>query len=228
MKVKRNSGDRVNPEPGTHIAILTQILDWGLQQDSVGLRRKVELVMELPDSLHVFNEEKGEQPIIVAVKYGTSTGRGSKLAAAIEGITGKKLEDLNDEDGEFDLETLLGKAFQISVTISKSGDYDNVEVGAYMPLSKNDSKRKFTSDGDLKVLDLDNFDEEVFASLPEWKQKLIAKSDTYKESVGEYTPPVKEEQEERPSKPVGKTATPHKTPAKVGGKDLFDRKKGKR
>ena len=204
MKAKKSGGEKVVPEPGTHIALVTQVLDWGTQEDSFGSRRKVELVFELPEETHVFNEDKGEQPLIVTRKFALTISKGSALKKAIEGIIGGKLDD-----DEYDLEELLGKACQISLDIVEKDGYKNVEILSYMPLSKSDSKRKFKPAGDLLLLDLDNFDEEVFASLPEWKQTKIADTEEYQEAVAGAKPKAA-------AKPKGKPA------AKKSKSKLFD------
>jgi hypothetical protein len=223
MKAKKKQGEKVLPEKGVTVAILTQILDWGTVTDRNGERRKVELIWELPEQLHQFNEEDGEVPLIVSRKYGNSLGKGSFLADVITGMTGSNLADVLDEEDEYDLENLLGKVCQLNLSIDKNDEgYENVNILSYMPLGKGD-KRKFKPHGDLRVLDLDNFDLEVFKALPDWKQKEIAKSPEYKEAVnGQET--EEEEQEEKPAKPS--KAAP--LPAKSGKKASDLLKKGKR
>jgi hypothetical protein len=207
MKANKKSSEKVLPEAGVHIAILTQILDWGTVTDSFGSRRKCEFIFELPESLHTFNEERGEEPLIVDRKFALTIGKGSALKEAIEGMLGVEIEE-----DEFELEELLGTVCQLQIKISKGGDYDNVEITSYMQLSKNDQKRikSFKAHGDLKMLDLENFDEEVFKSLPEWKQKKIALSPEFKAlAVAAPAPKAKT------PPPVGKAAS---APAKKTGK----------
>lgn len=209
MKAKKSGGEKVVPEPGTHIALVTQVLDWGTQEDSFGSRRKVEIVFELPEETHVFNEDKGEQPLVVTRKFALTISKGSALKKAIEGIIGGKLDD-----DEYDLEELLGKACQISLDIVEKDGYKNVEILSYMPLSKSDSKRKFKPTRDLLLLDLDNFDEEVFASLPEWKQTKIADTEEYQEAVAG----AKKKAAPAPkaaAKPKGKAAGAKKSKSKL-------------
>lgn len=210
MQAKRKSSERVLPEAGTHIALLTQIIDWGTVTDSFGSRRKVEFVFELPESTHVFNEERGEEPLIVTTKCALTIGKGSALKDLIEGITG---EDLSKAD-EYELETLLNRACQLQLALKESGEYTNVEIKSYMQLSKSDSKRKFKAHGEVLMLDLDNFDEETFKMLPEWKQKKIAESPEYKEAI-EQAAKIAAKKPPVPA-PKGKA-----TPAKGGKGKLF-------
>jgi|SRR5580765_6772077 len=217
MKAKKKQSDKVFPEDGVHVALLTQILDWGTVTDVNGDRRKVELVWELPESLHVFDEARGEEPLIVASKYGNTLGRGSYLMGVITGMMGQVTLD---EDGSYELENLLGKVCQLNLAVeTNAAGYENVKILGITPLPKGD-KRKFKSNGDLKVLDLDNFDEEVFKSLPDWKQKEIAKSPEYKEVTGNSSPVP-----DQSGRSVGPKAAPAtKAPAKKAS-DLFSKKK---
>ena len=157
MKVTKNSTPRVLCPEGNHITILTQILDWGTQTDSFGTRRKVELIWETPEELHVFNEERGEEPFIIDRKFALTIGKNSALADALVGLTGKSID--NDE---IDLEEYLGTVGMINIKHKEDGDYTNLEITSYGPLSKSDAKRKITPNGEYKILDLDNFDQDVF------------------------------------------------------------------
>ena len=116
MKVKKNSTHRVLCPEGNHITILTQILDWGTQTDSFGKRRKVELIWETPEELHVFNEERGEEPFIIDRKFALTIGKNSALADALVGLTGKSID--NDE---IDLEEYLGTVGMINIKHKEDG-----------------------------------------------------------------------------------------------------------
>jgi hypothetical protein len=214
MKAVKKTTPRVNPPAGVHIALLTQIIDWGTQADKFGGRRKVELVFELPEELHVFNEEKGEQPFIVDRKFALTISKKSALKEALEGMTGVKI----DED-EIEMEEYLLTACQLQIAIEQDGEYENVVIQSYMQLSKSDAKRKFAADGNVLILDLDNFDEEAFKQLPDWKQEKIKASPEYKEAAASRPAP-KASVKSAPAKaaPAAKAQ-----PAKSSGKaaDLF-------
>jgi hypothetical protein len=173
MKPKKSTSKKILPEAGVHVARLIQVLDWGSQIDKFSGdegRAKVELVWELPQSLHVFNEDKGEQPLIVSRKYGNTLGRGSAIKKDIESMLGHAI----DKDFEFD--TLLGEMCQMNLSIESDGEYENVVIQSLMPLMKDQAKKKYPEYNDKYILDLDNFDLEVWEALPEWKRTEIAKS----------------------------------------------------
>jgi hypothetical protein len=182
MRAKKTSSARVNPEPGVHVARLKEILDWGTQVDSYAPdgRAKVEFVFELPESMHTFNEDKGPQPLIVTRKYGNTLGRGSAMKASIEAMLGHKIEK------DFELDSLLDELCNLNISIEQDGEYENVVIQSLMPLTKDQSKKKYPTYSDTKLLDLDAFDQDVYDSLPEWKQKEIAKSPEYAEAIANY------------------------------------------
>lgn len=194
MRPKKSTGKKVNPEPGVHIARLIQIIDWGTQVDNYAKdgRAKLEFVWELPQSLHVFNEDKGEQPLLVTRKYGNTFGRGSAMKEAVESMLGHKV------DADFELDGLLGELCQMNITIEQDGEYENVVIQSLMPLTKDLAKKKFIEYNDQFIFDLDNFDQDTWDKLPEWKQKEIMKSPEYAEVASK----VKETKREEPK---GKT-----------------------
>jgi hypothetical protein len=176
MRPKKSQSKRVNPEPGVHVARLIQIIDWGSQVDKFSGdegRAKVELVWELPQSLHVFNEDKGEQPLIVSRKYGNTLGRGSALKKDIESMLGHAI------DKEFEFDGLLGELCQINLSVENDGEYENVVIQSLMPLGKDLSKKKFPEFNEQFVFDLDNFNQDLWDQLPEWKQKKIEATPEY-------------------------------------------------
>jgi hypothetical protein len=213
MKVTKNSAPKVNPPKGTHIAILTQLIDWGTQQDRFGARRKIEVINELPEETHVFNEESGEEPFIVDRKYAMTIGKGSALREFLEGMLGESIPD------EVDLEEYLETVYQLSIDIEEDGDYENVVIKSAMPLGKSQLKTagKYKAHGHVLILDLDNYDEEVFKLLPDWKQNEIKKSPEWKEAQGNKPAPTTAGKAK--SAAVAKGTTKASTPAKKSGKD---------
>lgn len=230
MKVQKKSSQRVNPEPGTHIALLTQIIDWGTVTDQYGDKRKIEFVFELPEDLHVFDEEQGEVPLIVTRKFGATLGRGSEMKKCIEGLLGKSIDEDIDEEGNYELEPLLRTVCQISTNLKKEGQYTNVEIMSYMPLPKGD-KRKFYPHGPSFIFDLDNFDQATYNEIIDWKREKIAESPEFKALEG-VEAPVEQRQQPQQAASAAKAA-PAKTsakapvkaaPAKTPAKNLFNTK----
>lgn len=222
MKATKNSSvERVLPPKGNHIAVISQIIDWGTVTDSFGKRRKVEFVSELPEHTHVFNEEVGEQPIIIDRKFSNNLGttkRPSGLREFIESVTGEEIEG-----DEYELEDLLGLVYRVQIVITTDGEYKNATQKSYAMASPAE-KKKFKVQGESFVLDLDNFDQDTYDLLPPWKQGELAKSPEGKElglkaaAATKRNESADEEEEEEEEQPKAKS--------KAKGKDLL--KKGKR
>lgn len=232
MKAKRSAGKKVLPAPGVHVARLIAILDYGKQVDSYDPdgRDKVEFVWELPEELHVFNEDKGEQPLVVDRKFGNTLGRGSKLKDAIEGMIGTKIKP------DFEFDSLKYELCQLTLDIEDDGEYKNVIIKSFSPLGKEQLKKKYPHFNDWIMLDLStnedetsNFDQESFDALPQWKKDNIAKSPDFKllEAEGiavnvkegeSKQPPAKKAAPPPPAaKSNGKAATPFAKAAGKGG-----------
>ncbi len=214
MRAKKSASKRVNPEPGVHVARLIQIIDWGSQIDKYSGdegRAKVEFVWELPQSLHVFNEDKGEQPLLVSRKYGNTLGRGSAMKKDIESMLGHKIES------DFELDSMIGELCMLNLSIEQDGEFENVVIQSLMPLTKDMAKKKFPEFNDQFVFDLDNFNQDIFDSLPEWKREQIAKSPEYANVAASQ--PVKKTVQQTPVKSNGQAKVkeqPKASPFKKG------------
>lgn len=218
MKAKKSASKRVNPEPGVHVARLIHVIDWGSQIDKYSDengRPKLELVWELPQCLHVFNEDKGEQPLVVSRKYGNTLGRGSELKKAIESMLGQKI------DNDFELDSLKGELCMLNISIEPDGEYENVAIQSLMPLTKDLAKKKFPEFNEQFVFDLDNFDQDIFDSLPEFKKEKISATKEYAEATANLKPKATNGKAVANSKaPAAASKSPFakKEPAKAGAK----------
>jgi hypothetical protein len=76
----------------------------------------------------------------------------------------------------------------MNITIEKDGEYENVVIQSLMPLMKDQAKKKYPEYNDKFILDLDNFDMEVWEALPEWKRTEIAKSPEAAEALASAKP----------------------------------------
>jgi len=211
MRSKKAVSKRVNPTAGLHVARLKQILDYGLQVDKNNPEpgvEKVEFVWELPEELHTFKEDLGEQPLHVSRLYVNQISKKTFLGIAIKGMTGQ------DWDPEEDLDTLLDKLCQLHIELEEDGEYTNAQIKTILPLSKDQQKKKYPTYSDAFVFDMSSFDQDIFDSLPEWKQKKIQKSKTYAEALADAKPKAK----------VAAKATPAPAASKAA-KELFKAKK---
>lgn len=133
---------------------------------------KVRIGWELPTELRVFNEEKGEQPLVIDKEFTLSLYEKSALRGVLKSWRGK---DFTEEEAKcFDITKLLGVQCMINI-IHKPSKRDASKVyeeiagitavpkGITVPAQINSTF----------CLDYDNFDESKFNSLPDFiKQKM--------------------------------------------------------
>jgi hypothetical protein len=180
MKIK----DRVKPklppvEPGVYIAICVGVIDLGEQYSETFKRfsNNVKIVWELVgETVEVDGEQKPRQ---LSRDFTFSSSKKSKLRAFLSSWNGKQYDD--DEFGELDLFEQLGKPAQLNVVLNDTKEYANVD--GIMPLPRGMAAP--ATDTPLLRWDMDNWDDEVFSTLPDWVQEKIKKSTQYQE---QHTP----------------------------------------
>lgn len=166
---------------GTHAAIMYKILKIGtVPEEYQGVAKnlqKVYLTFELPNETYVFKEEDGPMPRVISKEFTLSMGEKANLRKFVEGIIGVNLTD--DEAYSFDIETLIGKPFLLSVVHKKStkGDiYANITNSA--PLMKGMAVPPQTNETD--IMGYDNWDQEKFDKLPDFLKEKMMTSMEYK------------------------------------------------
>lgn len=173
MKLNTNTKDteRVEPKAGLTQAVVSGIVDLGTQEGKFGAKRQVMLTWELPLQTHVFDEEKGAQPLIRTKTYTMSLHEKSGLRKAVRGILGKDIE------GEFDLFDLLGTNCMINLIKVERDGKTYINIDSLSPLMEGLQKYEAA---ELKKLDLDEFDMNDYMPLYGWVQEMIAQSPEYK------------------------------------------------
>lgn len=143
--------------------------------------RQVHITWELPTELEVFKEERGLEPFVISKTYALSMFEKAKLRQDLESWRGQGFTD--EEAKRFDITQLLGKPCQISIIHKKSTDglktYPNISSitrvmkGLEVPEQINPTR----------LLSFDNWNQELFDTLPEWIREKIQKSPEY-QSIG--------------------------------------------
>lgn len=145
------------------------------------LQNKVRLTFEFPTEMKVFKEENGEQPMVLSQEYTLSTHEKSQLRKVIDACDPKALKTLGDDGlvDAYDAEQLVGKACLVTVihkdgkdgaVFANIGSCTVIPKGMECPAQINESK----------VLSYDNFNQEVFDSLPAFIQDKMKSSLEYK------------------------------------------------
>lgn len=175
-------GQDVNTKPampplpaGTHIARLVNIVDFGTQKDTFQgqskLLRKVRLVWEVPGEV----DSEG-RPRLIGRTYTASMYEKAKLREDFGIWRGKMYSE--SEAKAFRIESALGQACGLGVIHNESQDGKiSAVVKSINPVAKGTPVPEQVTPSIF--FDLDNFSRELFESLPEWMQKVIASSPEY-------------------------------------------------
>lgn len=170
----------LQPE-GTHIARCISLIQLGTHHEEyMGQPKdfnKIRLSFELPTEMRVYDKDKGEQPMLISNDYTLSMNEKANLRKIVEGIIGKSMVD--GEADLFDLESLVGKAFLITIkhktSITSGKTFANI-AGA-SPLMKGMTAPDQINPS--KVLTFEHFDHTIFESLPKFIKEKVASSKEY-------------------------------------------------
>jgi len=176
-----NGGSNNEPiQAGTYAARCYEMIQIGTIKEVIEGKEKqlnkVRITWELPTELKVFKEEKGEQPLVISKEFTLSMHEKSTLRKFLESWRGKSFTE--EESKAFDITALLGKPCMISVihTTSKQGKtYANISGVTSVPKGMNVPDQI----NPTSVLSFDNWDWDIFNSLPEFIRKKIESSEEY-------------------------------------------------
>ena len=174
MKIKDRAKPKAPPvEPGVYMAVCIGFIDLGEQYSDLFKTHsnKGMYVWERPgETIEIDGEQKPRQ---LSKEFTISSSNKSNLRKFIESWNGKSYSD--DEFLEFDLFDQIGKPCQLNVVLSESKEYSNVDN--LMPIPKGFPAP--TTETKHIRWDMEQWDDAVFAELPEWIQEKIKKSTQY-------------------------------------------------
>ena len=177
MKLNTNTGgstERIEPKTGLTQAVISSIVDLGTQETNFGAKRQVMFTFELPHQTHVFDEEKGAQPLIRNKTYTMSLHEKAGLRKAIRGILGKDLVD----GADFELFDLIGNNCMINLVEGTGNDGKKyINIDSITPLMDGMAE---VEPAEVKRFDLDAFSFDDYMGLYNWVQEKIAMSPEYK------------------------------------------------
>lgn len=179
----KSGAPRQNAPAGTHPARCYQIIDLGTHdKEWQGKRRKsheIRVSWELPDETADFG--KGHlEPFAVHKTYTLSLSEKANLRHDLENWRGKPFTEQELES--FDVFAVIGVPCMVTVThVEKNGNtYANVTAVTALPKAL---KASFPAPVNPTVqFALDEHDEAVFRSLPEFLQAIIKESDEWKQN----------------------------------------------
>lgn len=184
-KRKPKKKEDLVPE-GPHIGRCYSVIDLGTQKTEykgeVKWQRKIQITWEIPSLMKVFNEDKGEQPMIVGRKYTASSYGESHLAKDFSSWFAG-----DQPDG--DIFALVNK-HTLGRTAVLTIQHDSFEVGrdtihfqkivSVTPLMEGQTCPEQINES--LQLDLDDFNQEAFDKIPEWQQKMIEESPEWRQA----------------------------------------------
>ena len=174
MKIKDRAKPKAPPvEPGVYMAVCIGFIDLGEQYSEKfkSYTNKGMYVWELPgETIEIDGEQKPRQ---LSKEFTISASNKSNLRKFIETWNSKSYSD--EDFMEFDVFEQVGKPCQLNVVLNETKEYSNVDN--LMPIPRGFPAP--TTDTKLIKWDMDAWNDEVFAELPEWIQEKIKKSTQY-------------------------------------------------
>lgn len=166
---------------GNHLAICYQMIEIGTEEREYQGEKKsaytVRIVWELPNERKIFNEEKGEQPFSIGKDYTLSMHEKANLRHDLQSWRGKSFTD--QEANGFDITKLIAKPCMLNVihVQSKTGN-TYAKIAGVTPVPKGMTVPTQTNESFIHSYD--TWNDQKFASLPEWLRLRIEKTPEFK------------------------------------------------
>lgn len=183
LKIRKKSGSSVPPiHAGTYPAVCIGIVDLGEQYSETYKKysNKLLVIWEIPsETIEIDGEDK---PRWLSKDFSASLHEKSGLYQTLVSWRGKaftEAELTEDENGfmQFSVLDMLGVGcfLQVIVEEKDSGSYNRITSVIALPAGIDAPK----TETPLISFDMDDWDDEVFHSLPGWIQERIKKSTQY-------------------------------------------------
>lgn len=142
---------------------------------------KVRITWELPTELRVFNEEKGEQPMVISKEYTLSMHEKANLRKDLESWRGKGFTEKEAEN--FDITKLLGIPCMLSIihkTAKNNNNYATISGIATLPKGT-ECPEQINQNFEFNFED--KFNEDILNGFPEFIKDKIKSSNEYKRLI---------------------------------------------
>jgi hypothetical protein len=159
---------------GTHIAILTTLVDLGLQEGRFGTKQEMFLSFEITDEFNEWNDKDGQrrEPKRVSATVTVSLSEKATLRGYVEGILARRLSQ--EELRRVSLvELILGKPCLLHVKHNQSNGNIYANIGSIAPLPS--SMTAPSSHSALVAYSPEEHDDVTWEKLPKFLQEKIAK-----------------------------------------------------
>jgi len=181
-KTNGSSAPRKVCPSGSHIARCYGMLEVGtIKTEYLGETKhqhKVIIDFELPNELDVFREGEEARPYVISKEFTLSFHEKSTLRAQLASWRGKPFTD--EEASKFDITKLVGVPAMINVIHKPSTDGTKVyaNIASISPIPKGMECPPQVNP--TRVLSYDNWNQDVFMSLPDWLSEKISSTPEYK------------------------------------------------
>lgn len=196
---EKKEGDFKQVEPGLYVARCYSMIEIGtIEQDYLGEKKsihQVNITWELPTEMEVFKEEKGPEPYVVSKTYTLSMHEKANLRKDLESWRGKGYTEA--ETKRFDITKLIGQPCMINIIHEPSKTDSSkkyVRVASISPLMKGQECPPQINP--TKLLSFEDFNWELFETLPDWIKDKIKSSEEYQVLVEPQAVTAKEDQDE--------------------------------
>lgn len=174
MKIKDKAKAALPPIPaGQYLAVCVGVFDLGEQYSEKFKNYSPKLMITFDVPAVTVEVDGKQEPRQLSREFTISGKNNSKLREFISSWNGCQYSD--EAFGEFDPLTQIGKPAMLNVVLNETGEYANITT--IMPLFP--GLPTPTTQTQMKIWDMDAWDDKAFEELPTWVQEKIKKSTQY-------------------------------------------------
>lgn len=174
MKIKDRAKAALPPIPaGQYLAVCVGVFDLGEQYSEKFKSYSPKLMITFDVPAVTIEVDGKQEPRQLSREFTISGKNNSKLREFISSWNGCQYSD--EAFGEFDPLTQIGKPAMLNVVLNETGEYSNITT--IMPLFP--GLPTPTTQTQMKIWDMDAWDDKAFEELPTWVQEKIKKSTQY-------------------------------------------------
>ena len=174
MKIKDRAKPKIPPvPPGVYFAVCVGVIDLGEQYNEKFKKysNQVQIIWELSgQTVEVDGEQKPRQ---LSRVFTVATKQNSNLRKFLSSWNGIQYTD--EQFAELELFDQIGRGCQLNVILNDTGEYANIDSIMQIPQGFDAPQ---TTTPPIKW-DMDQWDDAVFETLPEWIQGKIKQSTQY-------------------------------------------------
>lgn len=174
MKIKDRAKAALPPIPaGQYLAVCVGVFDLGEQYSEKFKNYSPKLMITFDVPAVTVEVDGKQEPRQLSREFTICGKNNSKLRAFISSWNGVQYSD--EAFGEFDPLTQIGKPAMINVLLNETGEYANIDT----IMSLFPGLPTPTTQTQMKIWDMDAWDDKAFEELPAWVQEKIKKSTQY-------------------------------------------------